>query len=181
MAKPSAAPVALTAVVLLLLAMTSSSLGRVWESAIISGFRGNNANVQQGIQAKPQANLAEFTLGLNNMDKYDLSNVNAYNLPLMINPTFTNGGVRRGLHWGSPRFYIPFLDSFCKPPNRHTGPPGKGCINVVGPTTPRPTPSKAFKRACPSSYSYTLDDRNANPGVMYGCNVGSNYEVDFCP
>nr|XP_024380054.1 uncharacterized protein LOC112284469 [Physcomitrium patens] len=116
MAKPSAAPVALTAVVLLLLAMTSSSLaaiitvrnqcpiwisvcqeslrrpatcfalsprtgarsmnvGRVWESAIISGFRGNNANVQQGIQAKPQANLAEFTLGLNNMDKYDLSNV----------------------------------------------------------------------------------------------------------
>uniref|UniRef100_A0A7I3Z635 Thaumatin-like protein n=1 Tax=Physcomitrium patens TaxID=3218 RepID=A0A7I3Z635_PHYPA len=106
---------------------------------------------------------------------------NAYNLPLMINPTFTNGGVRRGLHWGSPRFYIPFLDSFCKPPNRHTGPPGKGCINVVGPTTPRPTPSKAFKRACPSSYSYTLDDRNANPGVMYGCNVGSNYEVDFCP
>nr|PNR48526.1 hypothetical protein PHYPA_013003 [Physcomitrium patens] len=149
------------------------NVGTVWKSGVIWGFRSSNANVQQGILAKPQANLAELTLGLSK---------NAYNLPLMIHPTFTNGGVRQGLHCGSPKCTIPNLTSFCKPPNKLTGPPGNGCYNVVGPTTPSPTTSTlAFKRACPSSYSYHKDDTKFNPGVVYGCNNGSNYEVVFCP
>ncbi|XP_024385423.1 uncharacterized protein [Physcomitrium patens] len=50
------------------------NVGTVWKSGVIWGFRSSNANVQQGILAKPQANLAELTLGLSKVDSYDLSN-----------------------------------------------------------------------------------------------------------
>jgi hypothetical protein len=106
----------------------------------------------------------------------------AYNLPLMINPTFiADGGVQDGLHCGTPSCTIPDLNSFCQAPNYLTGGPGNGCKNADGPGNTATDGTRAFKNACPSSYSFSQDDRNANPGVVYGCNLGSNYEVVFCP
>lgn len=156
-------------------------VGTVWQGGLIWGFPGNSGDPVQGNNAKPQANLAEFTIGLNGQDSYDLSNVNAYNLPLEIHPTeIAGGGQVDGLHCGSPSCTIPDLNSFCQPPNSLTGAPGDGCKNTDGPGNVATGGTIAFKNVCPSSYSYSQDDKN-QPGVVYGCNIGSNYEVVFCP
>lgn len=151
-------------------------VGSVWEGGLIWGYPGTDTS--QGNLAKPQANLAEFTIGLNGQDFYDLSNVEAYNLPLEIHPTvIAGGGQPDGLHCGSPSCTIPNLSSFCQAPNYLTGPPGDGCKNADGPGTVATDGTRAFKNACPSSYSYSQDDAND----VYACNLGSDYEVVFCP
>lgn len=112
----------------------------------------------------------------------DIPVQNAYNLPLMINPTFiADGGSPDGLHCGTPSCTISDLASFCQAPNTLTGAPGNGCYNTDGTGDVATAGTMAFKNACPSSYSYSKDDVNTNPGVVYGCNLGSNYEVVFCP
>lgn len=98
----------------------------------------------------------------------------------MINLIFINGGVWWGLYWGSFRFYIFFLDFFCKLLNRYIGLLGKGCINVVGFMMFCFILLKVFKRVCFFFYLYYKDDIKFNLGVVYGCNNGSNYEVVFC-
>lgn len=155
-------------------------VGATWTGGLIWGFPGDSGDPGQGNLAKPQANLAEFTIG-GDQDFYDLSNVNAYNLGLQINPTdIAGGGQVDGSHCGSPSCTIPNLDSFCQAPNKVSGPPGDGCINTDGPGDVATDGTKAFKTACPNSYSYSKDDVN-NPPVVFGCNKGSNYEVVFCP
>lgn len=153
-------------------------VGAVWVGGVIWGLPGDNIDPTNGNLAKPQANLAEFTIGTNGQDSYDLSNVNAYNLPLQINPT--GGDPPNGLHCGSPSCTIPDLNSFCQSPNRLTGAPGDGCYNTDGTGNVATPGTMAFKSACPTSYSYSQDDQN-QPGVVYNCNIGSNYDVVFCP
>ncbi|KAG0623197.1 hypothetical protein M758_3G155700 [Ceratodon purpureus] len=155
-------------------------VGASWVAGLIWGFPSDSGDSGQGVAAKPQANLAEFTIGANGMDSYDLSNVNAYNLPLMINPTNTNGDTRSGSHCGTLTCTIPDLNSFCQAPNRLTGGPGNGCYNTNGTGDFSTAGTQAFKNACPSSYSYSKDDTN-NPPVVYACKAGSDYEVVFCP
>ena len=47
-----------------------------WEAGVIWGFNGNSGSVSLGIAAKPQANLAEITVGAaDGNDYYDISNV----------------------------------------------------------------------------------------------------------
>lgn len=50
-------------------------VGSVWVGGLIWGFPSDSADPNQGNLAKPQANVAEFTIGQNGQDSYDLSNV----------------------------------------------------------------------------------------------------------
>ena len=50
-------------------------VGASWVAGLIWGFPSDSGDSGQGTAAKPQANLAEFTIGANGMDSYDLSNV----------------------------------------------------------------------------------------------------------
>ena len=50
-------------------------VGASWPGGLIWGFPSGSGDSNQGNNAKPQANLAEFTIGSNGQDYYDLSNV----------------------------------------------------------------------------------------------------------
>ncbi|KAG0608267.1 hypothetical protein M758_8G092700 [Ceratodon purpureus] len=152
-----------------------------WEAGVIWGFNGNSGSVSLGIAAKPQANLAEITVGAaDGNDYYDISNVNAYNLPMRIAVTqIAGGGTPSGAHCTSIVCNIPYNDlpTFCKAPNKLTGAPGNGCYNTDGTGNVATDGTRAFKARCPSSYSYSKDD----VGAVFNCNTGSNYQVVFCP
>jgi hypothetical protein len=154
-------------------------VGTTWLGGLIWGYPGSNANPIDGNNAKPQADLAEITInGFSNTDSYDLSNVNAYNLGLLINPTtIAPPGNRSGLECGTPSCTINNITSFCTPPNTLTFSPGDGCFNVNGTGTTPTSGTEAFDTACPEAISYSND----TTGKVYACPTGSNYEVVFCP
>jgi hypothetical protein len=146
---------------------TESSLA----SAMIWGFPGDNATISDCTSAKLQADLAEFTINVsNNTDSYYISNVNAYNLGITINPQGINSCP-------SPSCSIPNITNFCQAPNTLTGPLGDGCYNTDGQNVTSPTNgTMAFAIACPDALSYTTD----TTGKVFACPTGSNYEVVFC-
>jgi hypothetical protein len=152
-------------------------VGTSWPGGVIWGYPGGSADPTDCNNAKPQADLAEFTInGSSNQDFYDISTVNAYNLGLKIAPT--SPVQSSGTTCGSPSCTISNLNSFCQSPNTLTGGPGDGCYNVDGPNTGNPTPGTTqFDNACPEAISYTTD----TGGKVYGCQTGTNYEVVFCP
>ncbi|BBN13808.1 hypothetical protein MPTK1_6g06550 [Marchantia polymorpha subsp. ruderalis] len=118
------------------------------------------------------ANLAEFTIpGSGNQDFYDLSNVNAYTIPMSINaPTGCS----------SITCSIGDISSFCQPNNvLQTQPTGAlSCVNTDGTAGLGPTAgTRQFKAACPQAYSYNFDDATST----FTCPTGSDYEVVFCP
>jgi hypothetical protein len=144
-------------------------VGTNWPGGVIWGYPGSSADPTDCNNAKPQADVAEFTIN-SDQDFYDISIVNAYNLPLKIAPT-------SGTTCASPSCTINNLNSFCVSPNTLTGGPGDGCYNVDGPNTGSPTPGTTqFATACPGAMSYTSDNSN-----VYACQAGTNYEVVFCP
>jgi hypothetical protein len=152
-------------------------VGTSWPGGLIWGYPGGSADPTDCNTAKPQADLAEFTInGFSNQDSYDISNVNAYNLPLKIAPT--SQVTVSGTTCGSPSCTINNLNSFCQPPNTLTPGPGDGCFNTDGPNTGTPTSgTQQFDNACPEAISYTTD----TTGKVYGCPTGTNYKVTFCP
>jgi len=153
-------------------------VGSNWPGGLIWGYPGGSASPADGNSAKPQADLAEFTIGAGGQDSYDISNVNAYNLPLLINPTtIAPPGQRHGLECGTPICSIGNIVSFCQSPNSLTGGFGFGCYNVDGPGPVATPGTEHFANACPDAYSYSNDNANH----VYGCPTGSNYEVVFCP
>ncbi|CAK9235781.1 unnamed protein product [Sphagnum troendelagicum] len=150
-------------------------VGTSWLGGVIWGYPGGSADPTDCNKAKPQADIAEFTInGFSNQDAYDISIVDAYNLPLKIAPT--SPVQPSGTTCGSPSCTINNLNSFCQPPNTPTGPPGDGCYIVEN--TTRPTPeTNPFANACPEAISSTTN----TTGKVYGCQTGTNYEVVFCP
>ncbi|CAM6024089.1 unnamed protein product [Sphagnum balticum] len=153
-------------------------VGATWPGGVIWGYPGNKADPVDGNKAKPQADLAEFTIGSGNLDFYDISNVNGYNLPLMVTvTTIVSPGKKSGLECGNPQCGIN-INSFCQSPNKITGGPGDGCYNIDGPTATSPTNgTEAFANACPDAFSYSTDNANH----VYFCQTGSEYAVVFCP
>lgn len=150
-----------------------------WPSAAVWGFPGEG-NSATCTQVRPEADLAEMNIQGGNVDDfYDISNVNAYNLPLAISLVFIAQGDKPGpLHCETVSCNIPNLGSFCQAPNSLTGSPGDGCRNVDGPTSNKPTSGTIpFKNACPDAFSYTTDFTNTG----FTCATGSNYAVTFCP
>ncbi|KAG0583851.1 hypothetical protein KC19_3G166700 [Ceratodon purpureus] len=144
-------------------------VGVSWTAGLVWGFPSDNSD-PVGNTAKLQVNYAEFCINCGSQDYYDLSNVNAYNLPLMI--------LSSNTQCASLNCTIPNLSSFCQAPNVLSGTPGMGCLNTDGNGTVPTNGTKPFKEKCPTSYSYSKDDAGS---AVIPCKTGSDYEVVFCP
>ncbi|CAK9223178.1 unnamed protein product [Sphagnum jensenii] len=119
------------------------------------------------------------TIFSGNLDFLDISNVNGFDLPLMITvTTIVSPGKKSGLECGNPKCGFIDVNSFCQSPNKITGGPGDGCYTVDGPTATSPTnDTEAFANVCPDAFSYSTDIANH----VYFCQTGSEYSVVFCP
>lgn len=121
--------------------------------------------------------LAEFGLNQwNNLDFFDISLVDGFNVPMDFSPT--SSGCTRGIRCTAD------INGQCPSELRTQG----GCNNPCtvyktdeyccnsgscGPTTL----SKFFKDRCPDAYSYPKDDQTST----FSCPGGTNYRVVFCP
>lgn len=129
------------------------------------------------------AALAEFTLGSGSMDFYDVSLVDGYNLPVMIDVSGGSGQC-------ASTVCVEDLNRRCPTELRAGG--GGACRSACdafntaeycckgeygSPATCRPSAySQVFKSACPKSYSYAYDDATST----FTC-TGGDYAITFCP
>ncbi|XP_042393944.1 protein P21-like [Zingiber officinale] len=159
--------------------------GRVWARTGCS-FDGNgNGGCQTGdcgglLQCQgygsPPNTLAEYSLNqYQNMDFFDISLVDGFNVPMDFSPT---DGSCRGVRCAAD------INGQCPGPLQAPG----GCNN---PCTVFRTPeycctqgscgptdySRYFKGLCPDAYSYPQDDATST----FTCPGGTNYRVVFCP
>ncbi|XP_047328982.1 thaumatin-like protein 1 [Impatiens glandulifera] len=146
---------------------------------------GSNQVECNGAGAKPPATLAEFTVGSNGaQDFYDVSLVDGYNLPMMVQ---ANGGTGGGcgstgcitdLNRMCPNELRVGDGLACRSACEAFGKPEYCCSGEFGsPETCRPSPySEIFKSACPRSYSYAYDDATST----FTC-TGADYLITFCP
>ncbi|KAL4200761.1 hypothetical protein AMTRI_Chr02g212770 [Amborella trichopoda] len=128
----------------------------------------------------PPATLAEYAL--KDLDFYDISLIEGFNLPMVFTPTAGNGDLCRALTCNADingqcptQLQVPGgcqgpctvfqTDQYCCP-----GPAAQTC----GPTDY----SQFFKDRCPDAYSYPKDDASAG---KFACPSGTNYRVTFCP
>lgn len=126
---------------------------------------------------QPPNTLAEYALNQwNNLDFFDISLVDGFNVPMEFSPT--SGGCSRGISCTAD------INGQC--PNELRAPGGcnnpctvfktdEYCCNSgnCGPTDF----SRFFKDRCPDAYSYPKDDQTST----FTCPSGTNYKVVFCP
>ncbi|XP_040384083.1 thaumatin-like protein 1 [Oryza brachyantha] len=167
------------------------STGRL---ACATGDCGSGGAECNGAGAAPPATLAEFTLdGSGGLDFYDVSLVDGYNLPVLVEPSSSSGGggSLTSTATCAPAGCAADLNAMCPAELRAGG--GAACRSAcdafgrpefccsgayANPTTCRPTAySQVFKSACPRSYSYAFDD----PTSTFTCSGGPDYTVTFCP
>ncbi|MCL7040573.1 hypothetical protein MKW94_026906 [Papaver nudicaule] len=140
-----------------------------------------------GAGAAPPATLAEFTLGSGatsgSDDFYDVSLVDGYNLPLVVEPSGGSGscvatGCVTDLNKQCPTELRVGNGQACKSACEAFGTPEYCCSGEYGnPNTCRPSVySEMFKSACPRSYSYAYDDATST----FTC-MGADYIITFCP
>ncbi|RWR88668.1 thaumatin-like protein [Cinnamomum micranthum f. kanehirae] len=127
---------------------------------------------------QPPNTLAEFALKqFNNLDFFDISLVDGFNVPMEFSPT--SGGCTRGINCTAD------IKGQC--PNELRVPGGchnpctvfgtdQYCCNSSGSCGPT-SYSRFFKDRCPDAYSYPLDDQTST----FTCPSGANYRVVFCP
>ncbi|XP_055815554.1 thaumatin-like protein 1 isoform X1 [Solanum dulcamara] len=136
-----------------------------------------------GAGAAPPATLAEFTLGTGGQDFYDVSLVDGYNLPMLVE---ASGGSGMCATTGC----VTDLNQIC--PSELRSGSGEACRSACEafnkaeyccsgayntPATCKPSMySQMFKTACPRSYSYAYDD----PTSTFTCS-GADYTITFCP
>ncbi|XP_074276495.1 thaumatin-like protein 1b [Silene latifolia] len=171
--------------------------GRIWarSQCFMDGGRfvcrsadcGSGQVACNGGGAIPPASLAEFTLnGHGNLDYYDVSLVDGFNLPVRISPRA-----------GCPSTACPVdVNRICPQELSIRDPRGGiiGCKSAClafhqdqycctgSHNTPKTCPptnySQFFKNQCPQAYSYAYDDTSST----FTCGSGStNYVVTFCP
>ncbi|KAL5229701.1 hypothetical protein ABZP36_028477 [Zizania latifolia] len=160
-----------------------------------TGDCGSGAAECNGAGAAPPATLAEFTLdGTGGLDFYDVSLVDGYNLPVLVEPSSSAGGGGGSLSSTATCAQAGCaadLNAMCPAELRAGG--GAACRSAcdafgrpefccsgeyANPVTCRPTAySQVFKSACPRSYSYAFDD----PTSTFTCSGGPDYTVTFCP
>ncbi|CAM8876975.1 hypothetical protein QQ045_020609 [Rhodiola kirilowii] len=141
-----------------------------------------------GSGAAPPATLAEFTLGQSGSDDfYDVSLVDGYNLPMIIEGSAASGGGGASctttgciadLNRRCPAELRVGDGEACKSACEAFGTPEYCCSGEYGsPATCKPTAySSLFKAACPKSYSYAYDDASST----FTCS-GADYTITFCP
>eukprot|EP01018_Ginkgo_biloba_P014786 Gb_23481 [translate_table: standard] len=132
----------------------------------------------------PPVTLAEFTLG--DMDFYDVSLVDGYNVPLSVTALGGSGDCGTAGCVSDLRAKCPSeLTSVdgngevvaCKSACAAFGTPQYCCTGDYGsPQTCSPSLySQMFKTACPTAYSYAYDDSTST----FTCS-GSDYRITFC-
>ncbi|XP_061372404.1 thaumatin-like protein 1 isoform X2 [Gastrolobium bilobum] len=136
-----------------------------------------------GAGASPPVTLAEFTLGTVGQDFYDVSLVDGYNLPMIVEGTGGSGlcastGCTSDLSLQCPSELKTGDGSACKSACEAFGSPEYCCSGTYSsPATCRPSVySEIFKSACPSSYSYAYDDASST----FTCSA-ADYTITFCP
>ena len=136
-----------------------------------------------GLGAAPPATLAEFTLGSGGQDFYDVSLVDGYNLPMIVEGSGGAGlcaptGCISDLNQQCPPELKVGNGDACKSACEAFGSPEYCCSGAYGsPATCRPSVySEMFKAACPKSYSYAYDDATST----FTC-TAADYTVTFCP
>ncbi|XP_040990385.1 protein P21-like [Juglans microcarpa x Juglans regia] len=125
----------------------------------------------------PPNTLAEYALNqFNNLDFFDISLVDGFNVPMEFSPT--SNGCTRGIRCTAD------INGQC--PNELRAPGGCNNPCTVFKTDQyccnsgscEPTDySRFFKERCPDAYSYPKDDQTST----FTCNGGTNYKVTFCP
>lgn len=136
-----------------------------------------NGLLQCQAYGTPPNTLAEYALNqFNNLDFYDISLVDGFNVPMDFSPL---SGIRcRGIRCAAD------ITGQC--PNELRAPGGcnnpctvfktdQYCCNS-GKCVPTNF-SKFFKQRCPNAYSYPKDDQTST----FTCPGGTNYKVTFCP
>nr|AAK59275.1 thaumatin-like protein [Sambucus nigra] len=126
----------------------------------------------------PPNTLAEYALNqFNNLDFFDISLVDGFNVAMDFSPT---GGCARGIQCTAD------INGQC--PNELRAPGGCNnpctvyrtneycCTNGQGTCGPTNF-SRFFKERCRDAYSYPQDD----PTSTFTCPGGTNYRVVFCP
>jgi len=142
-----------------------------------------------GAGAIPPATLVEFTLnGNGNLDFYDVSLVDGYNLPVSVVPTSRScksTGCPANINRSCPP-ELQLKDAHsgaviaCKSACLAFNKPQFCCTGAYGqPKTCPPTKySNIFKTLCPQAYSYAYDDKTST----FTCPSGSSdYTITFCP
>ena len=173
--------------------------GRIWARTGCSFDGSGRGSCQTGdcdglLQCKaygtPPLTLAEFTLNLastsraatidQNLDYYDVSVVDGFNVPMAFSPTTgecTGTDCTGDLNGLCPKeLKVP---GGCKTPCAVFKTDEYCCTSSF--STPQSCPptnySVIFKGACPSAVSYAYDSKLN----MYTCPTGNNYKVVFCP
>ncbi|KAM1800688.1 hypothetical protein ACFX11_032380 [Malus domestica] len=126
---------------------------------------------------QPPNTLAEYALNqYNNLDFFDISLVDGFNVPMDFSPT--SGGCTKGIRCTAD------INGQCPDQLKAPG----GCNNpctvfktdqyCCNSGTCDPTDfSRFFKNLCPDAYSYPKDDATST----FTCPTGTNYKVVFCP
>ncbi|KAK8687729.1 hypothetical protein V6N13_086529 [Hibiscus sabdariffa] len=136
-----------------------------------------------GAGATPPATLAEFTLGSGAQDFYDVSLVDGYNLPLLVQGSGGSGdcattGCVTNLNKKCPSELRIHGGGACRSACEAFGNPEYCCKDAYNtPAACKPSMySEVFKAACPKSYSYAFDDASST----FTC-TGADYTITFCP
>ncbi|KAL4311248.1 hypothetical protein GQ457_01G009110 [Hibiscus cannabinus] len=137
----------------------------------------------KGNGATPPATLAEFTVGSGTQDFYDVSLVDGYNIPMIVEPSSGSGtclstGCINDLNQECPTELRVGSGVACKSACEAFGTPEYCCSGAYAtPDTCKPSVySEMFKVACPKAYSYAYDDATST----FTC-TGADYTITFCP
>ncbi|KAG6571029.1 thaumatin-like protein 1 [Cucurbita moschata] len=149
----------------------------------VTGDCGSGQVECNGAGAAPPATLAEFTLGTGGQDFYDVSLVDGYNLPMIVEGTGGSGqcastGCSTDLNRQCPPELRVGEGDACKSACEAFGTAEYCCSGAYGsPNSCKPSVySEMFKSACPRSYSYAYDDATST----FTC-TGADYTITFCP
>ncbi|WZZ02838.1 hypothetical protein YC2023_088759 [Brassica napus] len=185
------------------ISIPASWSGRIWGRTLcsqnpttgkftcVTGDCGSSKIECSGAGGKPPATIAEFTLnGASNLDFFDISLVDGYNIPVTIVPYGGAAGVGKCMAAGCaadlnvvcpPQLKLTMEDTAgvavaCKSACEAFGTPEFCCSGAFG----TPDTCKAseyagfFKKACPTAYSYAYDDGTST----FTCS-GADYVITF--
>ncbi|XP_008781003.2 thaumatin-like protein 1 [Phoenix dactylifera] len=162
---------------------TECSFDGAGKGSCATGDCGTGGVECKGSGAAPPATLAEFTLAgpASAKDFYDVSLVDGYNLPMVVDVRGGTGGcASTGCVVDLSRRCPAELrvGEACRSACEAFGKPEFCCSGAyASPGTCRPSVySQMFKSACPKSYSYAFDDATST----FTCS-GADYTVTFCP
>ncbi|CAN0918751.1 Thaumatin-like protein 1 [Linum grandiflorum] len=136
-----------------------------------------------GAGANPPATLAEFTLGSGSPDFYDVSLVDGYNLPMIVEATGGSGdcalaGCIMDINQRCPSALKVDGGYGCRSACEAFGNPEYCCNGAYSTpeTCRRSIYSQIFKSMCPFSYTYAYDDASST----FTC-IAADYVITFCP